>query len=321
MGTANVLLLGGAPEEELQAGAQEVFDCLTRLEQSLSKFLPDSDLSLLNLLGATRSVGVGEDLYELLRRAREAWEITGGAFDATVGPLLEAWGLVDLEGHIPTAGEIEKARARCGMQHVILEEPSRRVRFDVPGVSLDLGGIAKGYAVDRCVSLLGSRGIPVAALVAGRSSIALRGLPPGEDLWRVEVVHPTEPDEVYRTIRVEPGVVSSSGTTERRFFRGGREYGHVLDPRTGRPARGVRGVTIWTRSALLGDVLSTALFVLGRDALVAGGVVDTLVRRWCAPGEEPRATVLLLVENPGLWGGIELVVHAVGRPGVTVLDE
>jgi thiamine biosynthesis lipoprotein len=321
MGTLNVLLLGGAPEEELQAGAQEAFDCLARLEQALSKFLPDSDLSLLNVLGATRPVAVGEDLYALLRHAREAWEITGGAFDATVGPLLDAWGLVDLDGRIPPAAEVEKLLARTGMQHVIIEEPSRKVRFAVPGVALDLGGIAKGYAVDRCRSLLGNRGIPAGALVAGRSSVALWGSPPGEDRWRVEVVHPLEPGEVYRTILVEPGVVSSSGTTTRRFFQGGREYGHLLDPRTGRQARGVRGVTTWTRSALLGDVLSTALFVLGRDALVAGGVVETLVRRWCAPGEEPRATVLLLEDNSRVWGGIDLVVQEFGRPGVTLLEE
>jgi hypothetical protein len=132
------------------------------------------------------------------------------------------------------------------------------------------------------------------------------------------VEHPLEPEKVLCTLLVEPGAVSSSSTTERRFFRRGKEYGHVLDPRTGRPARGVRSVTLWTETALLGDVLSTAAYVLGRDALSPGGPVETLAQRWHEGEDEPRVSVLLIEENPRLWGGIETIVRHFGHPAFEV---
>lgn len=313
MGTLQVLLLGGAPEKVLREGAQEAFDTLGRLEGALSKFLPSSDLSILNQLGALGPVAVGGDLRHLLARAREAWEITGGAFDPTVGPLLEAWGLVGMEGRIPGERELEALVRSGGMRHVILGE--RTVGFDRPGIRVDLGGIAKGHAVDAVAGGLRARGIPVGAVISGRSSIVVWGAPPGEDLWRFDVVHPSDPEETLAELRVEPGAVSSSAADERRFERGGVAYGHVLDPRTGRPARGVRAVTVWTETALLGDVLSTALFILGREGLAPGGPAERLVRLWHVGEGEPRASFLLALANPHVWGGLEVVRHAIGRPG------
>jgi thiamine biosynthesis lipoprotein len=312
MGTLQVLLLGGAPEEVLRQGAQEAFETFERIEQSLSKFLPSSDLSILNQLGAWQAVAAGSDLRLCLERAREAWEVTGGAFDPTVGRLLEAWGLVGMEGRIPDAKDIDGLVRAGGMGHVIVG--SRTVQFDRPGISVDLGGIAKGYAVDRVARDLRARGIPVGAVISGRSSVVVWGAPPGEERWRFEVVHPSDPEEILAELRVEPGAISSSATDERRFERGGVEYGHIVDPRTGHPARGVRAVTVWTETALLGDVLSTTLFVLGREALAPGGAAERLVRLWHGGEGEPRASFLLALENQRLWGGIELVRHAVGLP-------
>jgi hypothetical protein len=187
-------------------------------------------------------------------------------------------------------------------------------------VVVDLGAIAKGYAVDRVAERLRAREIPTGAMISGRSSIVFWGTPPGEDRWRVEVDDPRDPDEVLRALRVEPGAVSSSGSSEKRLVRGGREYGHVMDPRSGHPARGVNGVTAWTPSALLGDVLSTTVFVRGAPALESGGPVEKLLRGWSAEaaasaGTEARASVLLLQENPRVWGGLDLRTWHFGRPG------
>jgi len=318
MGTLNVLLLGGASEKVLREGAQDALDCLVRLEQSLSKFLPSSDLSILNFLGATQPVNVGSDLLHLLLRSREAWEITGGAFDPTVGGLLEAWGLVHMDGRIPDDAEIEKVLAATGMDHVIVREGLGTVQFDGPGVSLDLGGIAKGYAVDFLADLLREREIPVGAVISGRSSVVTWGSPPDGDRWRFEVVDPSDAEEALRTLLVEPGAVSTSSASERRFLRGGREYGHVMNPRTGSPARGVKAVTVWTETALMGDVLSTTLFVLGREGLVEHGAAERLVRKWHGGPGAPRASFLLVVENPAVWGGFDVVLHHIGKPGFEV---
>jgi thiamine biosynthesis lipoprotein len=311
MGTRNVLLLGGAEPGLLRKAAQEAFDALGRLEGALSKFLPASEVSLVNALAAERPVPVGRDLLHLLVCAREAWEITGGAFDPTVGALMEAWGLVDLEGRIPPKAEIDALLERRGMNHVLLEAPSSTVSFDGPGVSLDLGGMGKGHALDVVAGMLKARGIPVGAVISGRSSILTWGTAAGEDRWRFEVVDPRDPGETLRVLRVEPGAVSSSGAYERFFRRRGKTYGHVLDPRTGLPARGVLGVTVWTETALLGDVISTALFVLGREGCRPGGPAERLVRAW-SPAEA-RASVLLAEEDTSAWGGLRIEEFHYGR--------
>lgn len=315
MGTRNVLLVSGLPEPDLRAAAQEAVETIERLEGALSKFLPSSDLSHLNLLGASQPVRVGKDLLSLLLRAREAWEATEGAFDPAVGPLLEAWGLVDLEGRIPTPAEVEGARALGGMAGVEVDALSGTASFARPGMSLDLGGIAKGYAVDAVADRLVARGVPAGAVLSGRSSARVWGRPPGEEAWRFDLVHPSDPERSLRTVLVETGAVSASSASERKFVRGGRTYGHVIDPRTGAPARGVLSATVWTESALLGDVLSTALLVLGREGLEEGGAAERLLERWGGPGRGARASVVLAVENPRLWGGFEVVERHFGEPG------
>ncbi len=318
MGTQNVLLLAGGDPGSLRGAAQEAFEELDRLEQRLSKFIPSSDVALLNSLGASRPVRVGEDLRRLLLLSRQAWELTGGAFDPTIGELMRAWGLVDMEGRIPDDAEIQDLLSMRGMHHVLADPDARTASFDRPGVSIDLGAIGKGYAVDLIAKRIQARGIEAGALISGRSSVLVWGAPPGDARWKLEVVHPDDPEESLAVLEVEPGAVSTSGAYARRFFRGGKEYGHVIDPRTGRPARGLKGVTIWTESAILGDVLSTALFVLGREALAPGGCGEKLAAAWARPGGAPRGSALLVEEAPGVWGGLKAETFHIGAPGFTL---
>ena len=315
LGTENVLLLAGPDRPELRTAAQDAFDTIERLEQSLSKFLPQSDVSLLNALGATRPVRVGRELVRLLQLSREAWELTEGALDPTVGELMRAWGLVDMEGRVPSDGEIVKLLSRCGMQHVGFDDRAGTAWFTRGGVSIDLGAIGKGYVVDVVTARLLERGMKAGLFLSGRSSIACWGLPSGEADWRFEVVHPDGGDEPLVEIISEPGSISTSGAYARRFVRGWNEYGHILDPRTGMPARGIQSVTVWTRSAVLGDVLSTALFVLGTKALEAGGPIERLTRAWTPPGEEARASIVYAAEDPSLWGGLRIGTFHLGAPG------
>ena len=155
MGTENVILLAGDDEEHLRQAAAQAFATMERLEGMLSKFRPESDVSLVNILAADRPVEVGEDLLYLLKVAREGWRITAGAFDPTVGPLLEAWGLVDMEGRVPETEEVERLLRLRGMDHVIVDEEAGTVRFDRPGVMIDMGGIGKGYTADVVTTRFG----------------------------------------------------------------------------------------------------------------------------------------------------------------------
>lgn len=315
MGTQNVFLVRGGPAYRCESAVHEAFQILDRLEQRLSKFLPESDVTLVNQLAARQPVVVGDDLLVLLRLANEAWELTGGAFDPTVGPLLRAWGFVDMDGRVPEESEIERLLDLCGMQHVHLDEKNATVRFDRAGVSLDLGGIGKGFAADRIAAHLRESGATSGAVICGRSTVVTWGRPPEAERWSFEVVHPLEPAESWTTLRVEPGAMSTSGAYERRFRHGAEEYGHVFDPRLGRPASSpVRSATVWTPTAVLGDVLSTALFLLGQKALEPGGCAERLARSWGPEGESPRIGALLVHADPARWGGLSSTTRFIGRP-------
>ncbi|MCZ6792266.1 MAG: FAD:protein FMN transferase [Planctomycetota bacterium] len=317
LGTENVLLLAADEGEELRRCVQEAFRIVESLEGRLSKFLPESDVSLANSLAASRPVHVGEDLLFLLERAREAWEISGGAFDPTVGPLLEAWGLVDRRSRAPPSeDELRRLLELRGMDRVTVDRASGTVRYDRAGVAVDLGGMGKGYIVDRIADFLRGRGIEAGAVISGRSTLLTWGTPPGEDHWRLGLVHPDEPQETLATFLAEPGAVSSSGAYERFVRRGTEVHGHVLDPRSGRPARAVKGTTVWSRTALLGDVLSTLLFVLGDAAAGEGGPAEQLATAWTPEGEAPRASFVWIVPQPAVWGGLEIRSRHVGEPAL-----
>ena len=320
MGTDNVLLL---PTGDAQAGrpknaagnhsapgalAQAAFRALERLERILSKFREDSDLTEVNLSGAQREVRVDEHLFRTLEFAKTAWEITGGRFDPTVGPLMEAWGLVDLAGRVPGEEELTRLRENCGMDKVVLDADSQTVRLTKPGVQLDLGGVGKGYAADRLVEDLQSAGVASGAVLCGRSTTVTWGLPPGESRWRFEVVHPDEPSVGLTTLDAVPGAVSSSGAYERNVRVGTKSYGHILDPASGRPSGGARSATVWTGNGLLGDVLSTVLY-LDPDWLADPHRLHALAR---AADQEARCSALLVEADSTAWGGLKTRTVHVG---------
>ena len=138
--------------------------------------------------------------------------------------------------------------------------------------------------------------------------------------WRVGIAHPEEPDEFLCTLRADPGAISSSGAYERFVRVGTSYYGHVIDPRTGRPARGAKGVTVWTESAVLGDVLSTALCILGASALREGGGLEELARRWAPPGGSGRFSALVVENDPTVWGGLTTREVHRGAPAFRVSE-
>lgn len=269
----------------------------TRLDERWSVFRPDSLLSLVNREAHDRPVPVDPELAGLLERCRRLHAETDGAFDITTTPLSRAWKLLDRTGAVPDAETLAAARARVGMEHVELAWPDGAeptVRFRRPGVELNLGAIGKGHAVDRIAARLRAAAATPALVSAGGSSIAAAGAPPGG--WLIALRGgPAMPQ-----LRLRAGAIGTTGAAEQGFTSGGVRYGHVLDPRTGEPARGVARVTVVADRAAEADALSTAFFI-GGTALAA---------RYVA--RHPRTLVILQPDA-------DVAPHIIGEyPGVTL---
>jgi thiamine biosynthesis lipoprotein len=253
----------GPDAQALAAAAAAALDEVDRIDRLMSHYKPESPLSRLNREAARGPVQVDAELFDFIAECLRYSRESGGAFDVTVGPLMKAWGFFRGEGRLPSEGELEQARGRIGYQHVILDHAPRTIRFDRPGMELDLGGIAKGYAVDRAVAVLRAHHVPAALVSAGGSTVYGLGAPPGRDAWEVALQDPVAASRTAFTVPVRDRAVSVSGTHEKAFEVGGVTYSHVMDPRTGRPVPDVLGVAVLTDTGTAGDALDNALFVQG----------------------------------------------------------
>ena len=257
------------PEFHLRAIAEEIAAEIERVEQLLSFYRDTSDLTELNAVAALRAVIVDPRLFRLLEAAQELNRATEGAFDPTIGPLLRCWGFVGNTGSMPTAREIETARAVVGMRHVDLDREAMTVHYDRAGVQLEFGAIGKGYAIERAVELLRDEyEIDSALLHGGTSTIYGLGAPPGEEAWNIAIQRPyaSNGDSIL-TVPLYNRAVSVSAPHGKWFEQAGRRYGHILDPRTGAPATGSVVAVVATASPTESDALSTGLLVLGEAGI------------------------------------------------------
>ncbi len=266
MGTILTLELEAADAEEASLIVGRCWDEADRLEKIFSRYDPESELSRINREAAAGPVPVSEEMLEVLSRSIEISRLTGGAFDVTVGPLLEVWGMFPRrEGKVPGPEEIAAALSRVGWEKIVLEPEGRTVRFLTPGLEIDLGALAKGYVVDRLASLLTGNGVENALVNAGGDIYCL-GEHPGGRGWRIGVEHPRREGEVLAVLELRGRAVATSGDYRNYFIQQSRRYSHIIDPRTGEPARtGVMESTVLAADCLTADGLATALFVLGPE--------------------------------------------------------
>ena len=243
----------------------EAFDEVDRIDRLMSHYKADSPLSRLNREAAAHPVKVEPELFDFIAEAMRYNRESGGAFDITVGPLMKAWGFFRGEGRMPSGEELAAARRLVGGAHVRLSPAEKTIAFDQPGVELDLGGIAKGYAVDRVVALLRQRPIAAALVSSGGSTIYGLGAPPGRSGWDVTIQDPIDARKVARTVTLKDRAVSVAGRSEKSFESGGVRYSHIMDPRTGWPVQGVLTVAVLTSNGTEGDALDDALFVMGPE--------------------------------------------------------
>jgi len=238
---------------------QAVMDEMRRTDELMSHYKPQSQLSVVNAHAAERPVEVDPTIIEVVARALEFSRLSGGAFDITYASVGY---LYDYRAHQkPSDAQIELALAGVDYRRVQLDRAARTIRFTAPGVRIDLGGIAKGYAVDRSIETLRKLGIRHAMVNAGGDTRLLgdrRGAP-----WIVGVRDPRNDGALVTRLPLVDEAVSTSGDYERYFEADGERYHHILVPGTGKSAREVRSVTILGPDATTTDGLSTSVFVLG----------------------------------------------------------
>ena len=253
----------GQDEIQLRQIVNEAFDEVDRIDRLMSHYKPDSPLSRLNQEAAQYPIKTDPELFALLVEGVRYSQVSAGAFDITVGPLMKAWGFFRGEGRLPSEVELAQVRQKIGSHHLILQAEEKTVRFDRAGVELDLGGIAKGYAVDRVVTLLKQRGITKALINAGGSTIYGLGSPPANDAWDVQVQDPLDARKVALTVRLKNQALSIAGSAEKFFELHGKRYAHIMDPRTGRPVMNVLSVAVITKTGTAGDALDNVFYVQG----------------------------------------------------------
>ena len=280
--------------------AQAAFAEADRLEQDLSRYIENSDISRLNRLRPGEVLPLGLDTFKCLEIARRAWDETHGAFDVSVGPLYKCWLNEDRSPRNPTPAELAAAAARTGMDKLVLDEDGYTARVLTEGMYFDLGGIGKGFAADRMGELLDEWGVAAAMINVGSSSLLALSPPPGREGWPVTLSNPL--DRRQTLVRMEVANRSISGS--------GLEHGrHILDPRPGRgrPVEGKLAAWSVASDAATADALSTAFMVMGpgeveRYCRTHAGAAALLVM----PGKESGADNVHILRY-GDWHGSELL--------------
>lgn len=300
MGTRFEIVLPGSDAPRLLAAAEAALDEVERLEAQLSMYQVESEVSGLNVYAAAGPVRVEPRLFQFLSLALDVSRRTGGAFDPTVAPLLHRWGFTGAGGRVPEPEEIEAARSVTGAELVELDPDAFTARFRKDGVSLDLGAIGKGFAIDRALEVLEDAGIERALIHGGTSTVGTRGAPPGEQGWRVALRDPRGAEgETLGEVCLRDRALSVSAPHGKSFAVGDRRYGHVLDPRTGHPTESALLAAVSHPSATLTDALSTALLVLGAEG------VSVLEREYpeadCLVVVAEEEGVRQLTGGPGVW--------------------
>ena len=294
-----VILNEALPDDPRQPlrWASEALDVVHLLEDQMSVYRPQTELSQLNRIAASRPVQVEERLFELLCRARDISLETDGCFDPTSGQLISLWRQCRKEVRLPTDVEFSERLGLVGMRHVELTAGS--IAFSRTGVELNLGSIGKGYALDRAAEILLEHDLTEWLIQGGHSSVIARGGHNGLPGWPVGLRNPLLPQRRLGTILLRDQALATSGTAVQHFRFEGKRYGHIIDPRTGWPTENMLSVTVLAPTAAEADALSTAFFV--------GGV--ELAERYCS---NHRSVSALLIPPPS--GGQRLEPINIGVP-------
>ena len=256
----------GPDEKELPLIAEAAFDEVDRIDQLMSIYKTGSPVSIFNRNASSQPVPVETELFKFFQTCLKYSNESGGAFDITIQPLMKLWGFYGGQRKIPQQQQIRHILQRVGYEKLVLDPNFQTVYFQETGMAVDLGGIGKGYAVDRVVALLKENQIRRALINAGGSTLFALGAPPGQKAWSIKIrdprlTHNSEQSPV--TVQLRNQCLSISGNYEQVLIVEGNRYSHIMDPREGYPIRDVLSVAVITSSGVKGDVMDNILFVKG----------------------------------------------------------
>jgi len=292
LGTFVSITLYADSDNQAREAGEAAFSKLAEVERLMSSYREFSEISMLNRFGFWSAVPVGDETLHVLEASIEYSKLSGGAFDVTVGPLTKLWRSAAQDQVLPDDAAIDEALKSVGYQHLQIDGEAKTVRFVRPDMEVDLGGIAKGYAVDLALEELRRHGI-TAALVNAGGDIAAMGTPPSQDAWRVGIQSPGKRGErLPDAIHLTEGAVATSGDYERYVEIEGRRFSHIIDPRTGRPVAHISSITVIASDAMRADALATALSVLGpEDGIKLAAQLDDVEAMFIlapgTPADEP----------------------------------
>ncbi len=256
MDTEVEIVLPQGSEEDFVAAFNEI----KRIEKLMDVHNPESEISRVNRLASKEVVQIGEEIFEILKESVEYSVLTSGAFDVSIRPLSALWGERGRLKEAPALKEIENKRSLVNYKDIILDERKGTVRFGKEGMAIDLGGVAKGYALDRVIKALKKKGVKEALVNVGGDVRVM-----GEKVWKIGLQHPRKENEVLAVIRLKDQAIATSGDYQRYFIKEGKRYHHIINPETGYPAVECISVTIIGPSAIQTDILATGVFSLGPE--------------------------------------------------------
>jgi thiamine biosynthesis lipoprotein len=271
MGTTFRIVLFAPDKPSAKKAADAAFARVAELDAVMSDYKKDSELMRLCKKFATEvgePVKVGADLFFVLQKAEELSKRCDGAFDVTVGPVVQLWRLARRTQELPDPKEFADARSKVGYRKVKLDPAKKTVQLLTPGMQLDLGGIAKGYAADEALKLLRDKFGIKQALVAAYGDIACGDPPPGETGWKIEIA-PIAKSQAPRALKLANAAVSTSGDLEQFVEIKGVRYSHILDPKTGLGLTGQRSVTVIAPVGITADSMTKAVSVLPPERALA----------------------------------------------------
>lgn len=260
------ILVYTSDETGARTAIADCFAELTRLEQALSEWIPTSEVSRINLGAGSAPVKVGPDTLAVVTAGKKAAELTGGGFAMTWLALAGLWKIPPPQGEaprVPAKADVDRVLPLIGDAAIVVDATASTVQLPRGGMAIGVGAIGKGYAMDRVADLLAGRGFKNVLVSAGGDVVA-RGSK-GSRPWSVGIQDPRGPG-YFAVLNLVDQAISTAGDYERYFEVGGVRYHHILDPRTGFPARGTRSVTVIADKGVLTDGLDTGIFVMGPQA-------------------------------------------------------
>jgi thiamine biosynthesis lipoprotein len=265
MGSPFKLVLYSNSEPAARRASLAAFRRIAKLDAVLSDYKPDSELSRLSAAAGGPPMPVSPDLFEILERGQQLSERSGGLFDLTIAPVGRLWRRARRERKLPAADRLAEARGLVGSRFLFLDPEQHTARLERPGMKLDAGGIAKGYASQEAVRVLKEEGFP-RALVAGAGDIVVGDPPPGAQGWRIGIAPVDDPAAPpRREFWLSNRAVSTSGDAERYVEIDGRRYSHIIDPRTGLGVQDRASVTVVATDGALADAAATIAYLMGPE--------------------------------------------------------